>query len=347
MPTKLLPPTRRERRGSRAFTLVELLVVIGIIALLISILLPTLNRARKAAEQVQCLSNLRQLSQAVLMFTAENKGWMPGQAGGGILLQDPNASGFKTRGAWSDQAAAENGALDWIAWQRQHDAVGGYPSSDKDAAQNITHSGLAKYMGQKLVIHGTPEEANQVATKLESVFRCPSDQLAARPKMRDANPVDGQTGYRYSYSINQMVALTGSNNQVGDGWHGSAGPRPAGVNRNSRSWGRFNGKITSIKKPADILLFVCEDEQTLDDGAFSARPYQWNTSMVNAVAARHQARRVMARAPGGLASMANEDAKGNVSFCDGHAEFMTRIDALRQRHSGNAYPDPNVWPFAR
>ena len=54
-----------------------------------------------------------------------------------------------------------------------------------------------------------------------------------------------------------------------------------------------------------------------------------------------------ARAPGALASMSNEDAKGNVSFCDGHAEFMTRIDALRQRHSGNAYPDPGVWPFAR
>ena len=46
-----------------------------------------------------------------------------------------------------------------------------------------------------------------VAQRLESVFRCPSDNLEARPKMRDANPVDGQTGYLYSYSLNQLVVI--------------------------------------------------------------------------------------------------------------------------------------------
>ncbi|MEA2711512.1 MAG: hypothetical protein QOF78_4113 [Phycisphaerales bacterium] len=64
------------RKRFRGFSLIELMVVIGIIAVLVGLLLPTLQQARVQARSVQCKSNLRQIGQALLIYGNDWKGWV-------------------------------------------------------------------------------------------------------------------------------------------------------------------------------------------------------------------------------------------------------------------------------
>jgi len=65
------------KNHTKAFTLVELLVVIAIIAILLSILMPSLERARKQATKVVCMSNMKQVTLAIMTYAVDNKNYVP------------------------------------------------------------------------------------------------------------------------------------------------------------------------------------------------------------------------------------------------------------------------------
>jgi prepilin-type N-terminal cleavage/methylation domain-containing protein/prepilin-type processing-associated H-X9-DG protein len=100
-----------ERATRPGFTLVELLVVIGIIAVLVSILLPTLGRARRAAQVTKCLSNIRQLSVAVNGYMAENRGTLPEAY---FNNRDAHSPSFWNLNPWSPRPTAHPAGIPYV-----------------------------------------------------------------------------------------------------------------------------------------------------------------------------------------------------------------------------------------
>jgi prepilin-type N-terminal cleavage/methylation domain-containing protein len=146
-------PGRASRNGrGRGFTLVELLVVIGIIALLISILIPVLGRARDQAQRIKCMNNERQLLLACHMYAVESRGawpfcnWLSQEDGAaennpGWLYQWPNLSQpqfvetgvlypyLKTREVYhcpADPPPYDNGTTRWLTSYLMNGAVNGF-----------------------------------------------------------------------------------------------------------------------------------------------------------------------------------------------------------------------------
>jgi prepilin-type processing-associated H-X9-DG protein len=314
--------------------------------------LPALNRARERARAAQCLSNIRQLSLAIVSFANDHKGKMPAAGGTTPYSVDPVSGAIDTsaniaaRYNWAfgdDSDGVKVNRADWICWSRHQDPFNSVTNTAPN--ENITYSALTPYLNAKfrMTPPGDYRAANNANPALDGVYRCPSDYVEQRPAHDD--PSHGY--YRYSYAMNTLYA-SGKYVTAPFDSQGNNGPWAKG----QRCDGTFTGKISSIKNASQKILLICQDEKTVDDGEYKPNPYNWNPSspsdsnVAELVASRHDRQNLRANSKnlsGGNNNQGNQDCQGNVGFCDGHAEFFGRKDALRQKYTGNPNPDPN--PF--
>jgi prepilin-type N-terminal cleavage/methylation domain-containing protein/prepilin-type processing-associated H-X9-DG protein len=131
---------------SRAFTLVELLVVIGIIALLVGILLPALNAARRQANTLKCAAELREIGTCFKMYEIDSKGYWP--------------------------VARING---WTSTQPYNIDGVDYPTSTPAAGQAYWFTFLAKYATKARLGSATGTDSNAAAQSRKTIFfGCPA-----------------------------------------------------------------------------------------------------------------------------------------------------------------------------
>jgi prepilin-type N-terminal cleavage/methylation domain-containing protein/prepilin-type processing-associated H-X9-DG protein len=239
---------RSARRTPSGFTLVELLVVIGIIALLISILLPVLGKARESANNAKCLANLRSLGQSAQMMAAQRKGYIQTVSDDAVAKAfDPQRTKFIYR-----PAATGDTNIQYLV----------------DYASALL---TTMYSGQRG--SSTFQDARRAQVK---VFECPADPWITNS--------DNNKGYRLfnnvtsdavdteffpiSYGINADITVISADdpNSAGNnvqsffgrwsGWIGVVGGPPPVVGGNARLGQSMSGKITSVYRPAEVILMA-------------------------------------------------------------------------------------------
>jgi prepilin-type N-terminal cleavage/methylation domain-containing protein/prepilin-type processing-associated H-X9-DG protein len=235
----------RTSRFSKGFTLVELLVVIGIIALLISILLPVLKKAQIAGAAANCAANLKQIGTAVMMYANDNKGWAP-KAGGRSIHSWDDAIWWQSNWQGRGPLALDKSALAPYLGVSKDIPVGPAVRANTPSVPGMELGYYALGAG----VAGT-QGLSPGSQKMQKVFRCPGDIGVEERPQWDPSFENVCGGYHYSYSMSYWFEFRTTQNLLTDIPDANGKP------------GDPRYKFTQIRRPADIILFG-EEERAND-----------------------------------------------------------------------------------
>jgi prepilin-type N-terminal cleavage/methylation domain-containing protein/prepilin-type processing-associated H-X9-DG protein len=279
---------RRRFRSCRAFTLVELLVVIGIIALLISILLPALNKAREQARTIKCSSNMRQIYMYTMMYVQDNKGVLPVPPS--VLDGAPPTTVYPL-------AYYMSGATSGLTFGQA----------------NFTQGTLMPYF---------PSSADSI----QQIFTCPSDFNGAGTAA--LGTTTSVTFRNFTYSFNGMLnwSFTGAGGSTTPGFFGQHFPtsvdgynHPFQAVKMARIMHPANKLfIIEEQSPNDALF-----QYTSGSGA----NYNFGSySTADLPGARHGSGRYPPGPPPYTPATDANDGTANYIFADGHGEVASPLD---------------------